>query len=760
MTHHIRIILSIIIFSIFLSTAAFAAETRGLSVVSKDPVSGQQTEVKLYNKSYAVIIGIDQYQNLSMSEQLTYAVRDAKGVEDVLRKNFKFDKIITLYNKQATKDNILKVLMEDLPNEMTEEDSLFVFWAGHGNQETTRTGDLGYLIPYDGHIKKLQSNISMNLLKDDISKKLPAKHVFYVMDACYSGLLTATRALEKETKRDFNYLQEITREPVRQVLTAGSKNQKVLDGGPKGHSVFTGRMIEQLENAEDFITANELQAKVTEKVFSDARSMSATQTPGYGKLYGVGDFVFIPSLEKKAENTGDKVAALQKEMDRLNLLEADAAKADDDQARRKVEIEKRQVEARLRAEQLRRQTLDEQQKKRLQEQQDETRQQTELVKKKQEDDQRLAMLKKDVEEKRKGLGSAVGTSLSPQKTMDEMQIIDGKIRQMREQFRTELKNGILQIVNRINIRHLKLVDAKKDEFESAPEFNARIKKGKDTLNSEQTAEFTSFQNRLEDEYNRQLAPFIAELKKLSGREFTITAGNLTLELGTYNGATNTYPVTIKAKKPLEILIEQANKTAQKQAQKKYVMLAASAEIPIPRDEAREFKQHFTNNMLRPEIKGNFQTPEGFMIAQAYVIDDATTKQYDMFTAKFVDLGNGTVYDTGTKLMWTKDANYFGKPMNRVYATEYLKKTKIAGLLDWRIPTAVELFRMQSVYRNLEPHPFINIFEGGWLGTGVNYGYLAYPDKCVCLASPLHNKDVTYCFNNEGQYVWPVRGASQ
>gem|GEM_PF-6317446 len=113
--------------------------------MAKETATGETKEVKLYNKSYAVIIGIDQYQNLSASEQLTYAVHDAKGVEEVLRKNFKFDKIITLYNKQATKDNILKVLMEDLRNEMTEEDSLFVFWAGHGNQETTRTGESGSL---------------------------------------------------------------------------------------------------------------------------------------------------------------------------------------------------------------------------------------------------------------------------------------------------------------------------------------------------------------------------------------------------------------------------------------------------------------------------------------------------------------------------------------------------------------------------------------------------------------------------------------
>jgi hypothetical protein len=58
------------------------------------------------------------------------------------------------------------------------------------------------------------------------------------MDACYSGLLTATRAIDNKPRRDLAYLKEITKERVRQVLTAGGKDQEVLDGGPKGHSVF------------------------------------------------------------------------------------------------------------------------------------------------------------------------------------------------------------------------------------------------------------------------------------------------------------------------------------------------------------------------------------------------------------------------------------------------------------------------------------------------------------------------------------------
>ena len=360
--------------------------------MAKDTASGQQKEVKLYNKSYAVIIGIDQYQNLPMDRQLTYAVRDAKGVQKVLEKNFKFDKIITLYNKDATKDNILKVLMGDLAKEMTEEDSLFIFWAGHGNQEKTREGDLGYLIPFDGSVTEVYKNITMAQIRDDISRKIPAKHIFYVMDACYGGLLAQTRAVDKQTKRDFAYLQEVTKERVRQVLTAGGKDQEVLDGGPKGHSVFTGRLIEALENAEDFITANELQTIVKEKVFSDARARSHTQTPGYGALYGVGDFVFVPSIEQKVEDTQSKISDMQKEIDRLKATEEAALKASDERARRQAEIEKRAIEAKLKAEQLKQQALEEEKRKKEQEEKERAQQEAGLAQKKKADDDRLAML--------------------------------------------------------------------------------------------------------------------------------------------------------------------------------------------------------------------------------------------------------------------------------------------------------------------------------------------------------------------------------
>ena len=328
---------------IFLCTfSAYAAEIRGLTVVAKDAASGKAAEVELYRKTFAVIIGIDRYQNLPPDRQLQNAVRDAQGVEAVLKKNYRFDKITTLFNEEATKERILELLTEELPTQMTDQDALFIFWAGHGNQEKSAYGDLGYLIPYDGSTAKIRRNITMAEIRDTISKKIPAKHIFYVMDACYSGLLTATRGVDSNTRRDLAYLKDATKESVRQVLTAGGKNEEALDGGPKGHSVFTGRFIEILENAEDFITANELQASIKEKVFSDARARNHTQTPGYGTLYGIGDFVFIPlkQQDKLAEVAVNSLLR-QKEFEQLKKMEEEAVEA---KKREQAELSRKQAE--------------------------------------------------------------------------------------------------------------------------------------------------------------------------------------------------------------------------------------------------------------------------------------------------------------------------------------------------------------------------------------------------------------------------------
>ncbi len=115
--------------NLLVGTAHSAAEARGVRITVKE--QGSAKTLALYDKITAVIIGIDRYQNLKAENQLKFAVRDAKGVEQVLRDRYPVSKIITLYDEQATRDNIMKVLQGDLATAGSDE-AIFIYFAGHG----------------------------------------------------------------------------------------------------------------------------------------------------------------------------------------------------------------------------------------------------------------------------------------------------------------------------------------------------------------------------------------------------------------------------------------------------------------------------------------------------------------------------------------------------------------------------------------------------------------------------------------------------
>ena len=103
----------------------------------------------IYDNSWALVIGIDKYQNV---KKLNYAVKDAESIQDILVNSFYFpsDNISLLTNGEATKQNILKSFSY-ITKKAQKNDRVLVFFAGHGDtMDLPGGGEKGYLIPVEG----------------------------------------------------------------------------------------------------------------------------------------------------------------------------------------------------------------------------------------------------------------------------------------------------------------------------------------------------------------------------------------------------------------------------------------------------------------------------------------------------------------------------------------------------------------------------------------------------------------------------------
>ncbi|MBI4242946.1 MAG: caspase family protein [Planctomycetes bacterium] len=249
-----------------------------------------------YKNVWAVVIGVNKFKDPSIPE-LKYAVRDAKGVESLLKNKVVAGKLITLYDEEATRDNIMRVLQGEI-RDAEKDDAVFVYIACHGKTFDPGSNALGYLVPHDGSFEKKETwkNISMQLFRDEISRGVRSKHMFVVVDACYGGVLTRGVGIKKEDSDDAgkgDYLKQLKDKDAKIVMTAGADDEEVLDGGPGDHSVFTGRFIELVENSKGFISAKDLYGQLKLKVEEDAKKRNHKQTPQFGYWWGDGDFIFI-----------------------------------------------------------------------------------------------------------------------------------------------------------------------------------------------------------------------------------------------------------------------------------------------------------------------------------------------------------------------------------------------------------------------------------------------------------------------------------
>jgi hypothetical protein len=189
-----------------------AQDNRGLEVSIKELGLKQN----VIGKQYLVIIAIDKYEKWF---PLKNPVKDAKEIKNILTSLYYIDEVIELYDKEATKANIIR-LFEKLVSKLKVVDSLLIFYAGHGYLDEIT--DTGFWIPVNaGTDVYAQANWLPNAQIRGLISKLKSSHICLITDACFSGdILNSTRGISPTINND--YFKKAYERTSRQVLTSGA----------------------------------------------------------------------------------------------------------------------------------------------------------------------------------------------------------------------------------------------------------------------------------------------------------------------------------------------------------------------------------------------------------------------------------------------------------------------------------------------------------------------------------------------------------
>ncbi len=282
-------------------TALAQGGAKTLSLIpTKGPLAGKQ----IYANSHALLIGVNVYSKLPKDKSLQYAVNDVKGMRDMLIKSYGFpaENITVLTDSQATKSGI-ETAMAKLSdtNKVGPDDRVLIYFSGHGMTVKIPTGgDLGFLIPSDAEVDLanaenagpyMSSCVKMSTIWNT-ADAMPAKHVLFIADACYSGLMTAGRGGNEKITEAF--MLRLASKPARQVLTAGGAGEESFEDPKYGHGMFTHKLLEELkaraaEPGDAFMVAD-LYSAVKVAV---GNLTNAKQNPQMKDYNTEGQFLFI-----------------------------------------------------------------------------------------------------------------------------------------------------------------------------------------------------------------------------------------------------------------------------------------------------------------------------------------------------------------------------------------------------------------------------------------------------------------------------------
>ncbi len=228
-----------------LTAAPPAATVVPASDVDRVPSATARAKVH----AYAIVIGIEQYQQ--KLPKADFAVHDAEIMGQYLSKvlGYQEENVVVLLNDRATKTGIEKYIEAWLPDHVEKDDSVFVYYSGHG-APNAKTGK-AYLVPYDGDPAFVEkTSYPLERLYEHLAN-LPAKEVVVMLDSCFSGAGGRSVIAKGMRPMVLSVENPLLAKGKTVVLAAGAGDQVSSTYDQKGHGLLTYFFLKGLQGEGD-----------------------------------------------------------------------------------------------------------------------------------------------------------------------------------------------------------------------------------------------------------------------------------------------------------------------------------------------------------------------------------------------------------------------------------------------------------------------------------------------------------------------------
>lgn len=225
--------------------------------------------------TYGVFIAISDYPGTNW-KPLKTPVNDAKAIISVLNEQYVFDQIVTFYNQDANRKNILEQL-DGIATQLGEKDKLLIFYSGHG----LKISDEGYWVTYDA-VNINKTEMISNSEIQNILTKSKSQHILLLADAFWGGSVFKSSNLYIRNEGAADYYDVLEGLISREALISGSM-EPMIDGN-SDNSIFTKYLLKFLErNENQYLSSSELFESIKYPIAANSPTI-----PQFGPIQDVG----------------------------------------------------------------------------------------------------------------------------------------------------------------------------------------------------------------------------------------------------------------------------------------------------------------------------------------------------------------------------------------------------------------------------------------------------------------------------------------